>query len=262
MTDDRALLRLDGEGFGLLFSRSEAEALGASPADPLLLGHDDEGPVFALPVPEEPPQETIKAIDARSIAVQGLLPPDLLGVVAQAKSLLDWHRRHGYCGTCGHPTRFADFGYRRDCGHCGAKHFPRTDPVVIMLVTHGEACLLAHEPRFAENMVSTLAGFLEPGETIEDAVRREVVEETGVEVGRVTYHASQPWPFPSSLMIGCLAEAKGRELTIDPAEIAWARWFSREDVTRMIAKEHPEGIFVPPPTAIAHQLMRHFAEGD
>ncbi len=256
---DRPLLRLaEGEPAKLFFTRMEAATLGAFADHPILLGADAQGPIFVLPLEEEIGGDALKLVDARSIAVQGLVPPEQLGVVAQAKSLLDWHRRHGFCANCGHETVFADSGYRRDCPNCGAHHFPRTDPVAIMLVTHGDDCLLAHEPRFADNMVSTLAGFIEPGETIEDAVRREVLEETGISVAEVAYHASQPWPFPSSLMIGCIAEAATREVTIDPTEIAWARWFSREEVRRMLAGEHPDGIFVPPPMAIAHQLMRHF----
>lgn len=259
---DSPLLRLrDGETADILFSREEAEELRANTRTPILLGHDEAGAIFALPIGAHHEDDRLKTIDLRSIAVQGLVDPELMGALALAKSLIDWHARHGFCANCGHATSFAEAGYRRDCGQCGARHFPRTDPVAIMLVTHGDDCLLAHEPRFRENMVSTLAGFVEPGETIEDAVRREVLEEAGIPVGRVAYHASQPWPFPSSLMIGCIAEAMNREIEIDPTEIVWARWFARDEVRQMLKGEHPEGTFVPPPMAIAHQLMRHFVAG-
>ncbi|WP_046862255.1 NAD(+) diphosphatase [Microvirga massiliensis] len=194
--------------------------------------------------------------DLRSVAVRGLVPPEELGLLATAKSVLDWHRRHRFCAVCGTRTVPAQSGFRRDCGSCGAQHFPRTDPVVIMLVARGEFCLLGRQSRFLPGMYSCLAGFLEPAETIEDAVRRETFEEAGVRVGAVRYHSSQPWPFPSSLMIGCIAEATSEELNVDREELEDARWFSRDEVKLMLAGRHPAGLSAPQPIAIAHHLLR------
>ncbi len=153
-------------------------------------------------------------------------------------------------------------GFRRECPSCSAHHFPRVDPVVIMLVRRGDTCLLGRGPHFRPHMYSCLAGFLEPGETIEDAVRREVFEETQIRVGAVTYRTSQPWPFPSSLMMGCAAEALDEVIVTDPSELEDARWFSRADVAAMLAGTHPEGILAPPPMAIANYLMRAFVAGE
>jgi NAD+ diphosphatase len=151
-------------------------------------------------------------------------------------------------------------GYRRDCPACGAEHFPRTDPVVIMLAIDGERCLLGRQARFAAGMYSCLAGFVEPGETIEDAVRRETGEEAGIRIGRVGYHSSQPWPFPASLMIGCHAEAITTEVVPDEAELEDCRWFERDEVRTMLAGTHPGGLKTPPPIAIAYRLIRAWAE--
>jgi NAD+ diphosphatase len=170
-----------------------------------------------------------------------------------------WHARHGFCANCGARTAIAQGGYRRDCPACGAHHFPRTDPVVIMLAIRGERCLLGRQHRFQPGMYSCLAGFVEPGETLEDAVRREILEESKLSVGRVNYHASQPWPFPSSLMIGCFAEALTEEIVPEEAELEDARWFDRADLLPMLERRHPDGVFVPPPMAIAHHLIRAFA---
>ena len=197
--------------------------------------------------------------DLRTAAVQGLVPAEELGILAMAKSLLDWHRRHRFCAQCGSPTHAAAAGFRRDCSQCGTEHFPRTDPVVIMLVVRGGNCLLGRQARFIANTYSCLAGFLEPGETIEDAVRRETYEEAGVRIGAVSYTASQPWPFPSSLMIGCTAEALTDAITIDRAELEDARWFSKDEVRQMIDRQHPQDLMVAAPIAIAHHLIRGWA---
>jgi NAD+ diphosphatase len=188
-----------------------------------------------------------------------LLGPEDAAILGQAKALIDWHKRHGFCANCGRPTSLEDAGYKRRCISCGSDHFPRTDPAVIMLVTHGETCLLGHNRRFAEKFFSTLAGFVEPGETIEDAVRREVFEESGVRVGNVTYYASQPWPFPASLMIGCFAESLSQDITIDGDEILEAAWFARDHVRALIAGE-ADDILLPRREAIAFHLLRAWAE--
>jgi NAD+ diphosphatase len=193
--------------------------------------------------------------DLRSAAVQGLVPPHELGALAQAKSLLSWHARHRFCANCGQRSASRCAGLRRDCQACGTQHFPRTDPVSIMLVARGDECLLGRQRRFVPGSYSCLAGFVSPGETLEDAVRREVLEEAGIAVGRVTYAASQPWPFPSSLMIGCLAEALTDAITLDEEELEDARWFGRDEVAAMLERRHPDGLITPPPMAIAHHLL-------
>ncbi|MCB5174007.1 NAD(+) diphosphatase [Microvirga lenta] len=197
--------------------------------------------------------------DLRSIAVRGLVPAEELGLLAMAKSMLDWHNRHRFCANCGAPTQAAQAGFRRDCAACGAQHFPRTDPVVIMLVSRGDKCLLGRQARFPEKMYSCLAGFLEPGETIEAAVRRETFEEAGIRVGEVRYLASQPWPFPSSIMIGCVGEALTDEIDIDKDELEDARWFTKDDIRRMLDGTH-EDFAAPSPIAIANHLIREWVK--
>src|SRR5260370_10433935 len=182
----------------------------------IFLGLDDGSPRFAASVPDAAafPGE---AIDLRSAA--GLLPFSEAAILAHARAVLSWHANHGHCAVCGAKTQSAKGGYQRKCESCGAEHFPRTDPVVIMLVIDGERCLLGRQPKFRPGSYSCLAGFIEPGETIEEAVAREVFEEAGVRVGRVRYVASQPSPFPSTLMIGCFSEAPTTEITIDHTEL-------------------------------------------
>ena len=258
----RAYLKLNGEGFEPFFALADAVALGMSAKQAILLGQDDKGPVIAAVAgiePEELP-ETIKAIDHRSVNVQGLLAAPELGALAQAAALLSWHANHQFCGKCGQPTEIRAGGYKRLCAGCGTEHFPRTDPVAIMLAVTKDKCLMGRGAHFAPGMYSSLAGFIEPGETIEAAVRRETLEEAGIRLGRVVYHASQPWPFPYSLMIGCFGEALNEDIHRGEAELEDCRWFSRDEVLSMLEKRHPDGIGVPPPGAIAHHLIRYWAE--
>ena len=194
-------------------------------------------------------------VELRSIMTQ--LTPREAELVATAKALLQWHRSHGFCAACGARSQMAQGGWQSSCPACGAQHFPRTDPVVIMLVTHGNSVLLGRSPGWPEGMYSLLAGFVEPGETVEAAVRREVLEETGVNCGEVGYLASQPWPFPASLMIGARTEALDTTITIDPDEIEQARWVTREDLVAAFAGLHPE-IKPARSGAIAHFILRNW----
>jgi NAD+ diphosphatase len=176
--------------------------------------------------------------------------------------MLAWHARHRFCANCGAATQAVCAGWKRDCPACRTEHFPRTDPVVIMLTVDGERCLLGRQSRFVSGVWSCLAGFVEPGESIEEAVRREVREEAGIACGRVRYFASQPWPFPMSLMIGCHAEALSSSIVIDQAELEDARWFTREEVAAMLMRRHAGGLATPPPMAIAHHIIRAWVESD
>jgi NAD+ diphosphatase len=264
-TGDIPLLRQRGAALDPFFTGAELPRLGTA-RETALLGQDETGAIFATLVDEAAPESGegdtgLVSLDLRSLAVQGLLPAPLLGVLAQAKSLLHWHARHRFCAQCGAPTQAAAAGWKRLCAACSAQHFPRTDPVVIMLVMDGEMCLVGRQPRFNPGMYSALAGFIEPGETVEAAVRREVAEEAGIVVGAVAYHASQPWPFPASLMIGCFGKALSREIVVDTTELEDARWITRDEVRAMFAGAHPGGFLPPAPIAIAHHLMRAFAEG-
>ena len=195
-------------------------------------------------------------LDLRSLAVAGVLPQEELAILAQARSLLHWHTRHGFCANCGTQTEMKDAGYRRHCGACTTDHFPRTDPVIIIAVRHGSRMLLGRQSAWPEGMYSTLAGFMEPGETIEEAARREVFEEAGVRVGEIKFHSNQPWPFPSSLMIGLIGQALTDDLVIDPKELETARWFEEAEVRSMLEGTHAQGLKAPLPLAIAHHLIR------
>ena len=192
-------------------------------------------------------------------AVAGQLPVGEAAIAAQARHVLDWHSRHVFCPGCGGKTRTKDAGWSRRCVDCSAEHFPRTDPVVIMLVADGDRCLLGRQPSWPRPFFSALAGFVEPGESLEEAVRREVHEEAGIEVGSVRYLASQPWPFPASLMIGCLAEALTTEIQIDRHELEEACWFTRDQVRVALGRGTRE-LGLPPPVAIAHHLIRRWID--
>ena len=189
--------------------------------------------------------------------VMALLTPRAAELAATAKAILQWHASHGFCASCGVASDVINAGWQRSCPACKAQHFPRTDPVVIMLVQRGNRLLLGRSAPWPEGMYSLLAGFVEPGETLEAAVRREVFEETGVTVGAVRYLASQPWPFPASLMFGCIAEATSDTITPDPAELEDALWVTREELVAVLAGQHPK-IKPGRKGAIAHFLMRNW----
>ena len=204
-----------------------------------------------------------KAIDARSIYAQALLSPEDEGAMGQAHSLLAWHEGHRFCGRCGSPTEIAGGGIKSVCTGCGREVFPRIDPVAIMLVTDGDRALLGRSPNFPEGMYSCLAGFVEHGETVEDTVRREVMEESSIRVGAVRYHASQPWPMPHSMMMGFFGEALSSEIRFDETELADCRWFERSEVEELLrqrpgygsASNTPGEASAPPRGAIATRLM-------
>lgn len=267
LAGDVPVLSRHREHYDVLFSRTALASLG-TPVRDIFLGVDHEGhAVFAVSLEKAlaeriAQQPNLELIDLRSIAMRGLVSADVLGELGGAKAMLDWHERHRFCANCGTPSRVSSAGWRRECDHCGAQHFPRVDPVVIMLAIDGDRCLLGRQPRFPAGMYSALAGFLEPGETIEDAVRREVHEEAGVVCSHVTYFASQPWPFPSSLMMGCFARAASTAIVVDTTELEDARWFTRAEVRGMLDGTHENGLAAPKPFAIAHHLLKAFAEND
>jgi len=232
----------------------------------IFLGTGDGGAHFAIDATgaDVAPDIDTELVDVRALAPA--IPPGDAAILAEARALIDWHARHRFCAQCGSPTRVAAAGWVRRCPDCRASHFPRTDPVVIMLAVRGDRALLGRNRRRAGARFSCLAGFVEPGETPEEAVRREVHEEAGVRCGRVRYLAAQPWPFPSSLMMGFLAEALTEEITVDPEELAEARWFHRDELREMVARaaagpDDPSRVSVPPPLAIAHQICRRWSRG-
>jgi NAD+ diphosphatase len=206
-------------------------------------------------------EEAWRFEEARSAATQLSLAE--AGILAQGKAQIDWHRRHQFCSVCGQRTVQGRGGHVRQCPACKAEHFPRTDPVAIMVVSDGDRCLLGQSRgRLSRTgTYSALAGFIDQGESIEEAVRREVKEEAGIEVGAVRYHSSQPWPFPSSLMIGCHAQALTTDIHKDDEEMTDVRWFSRDEVLLALKGEHPH-LRVPAPIAIAHHLIKAWAEGE
>jgi len=189
------------------------------------------------------------------------MPPADAGILATAKSMFEWRRRHRWCSACGQKTEVADGGWKRVCAACDAEHFPRTDPVAIMLAVHDGKCLLGRQAAWPPGMFSALAGFIEPGETIEEACARELEEEAGLKATAVRYHSSQPWPWPSSLMIGMIADVENDEAAPDQTELEAVRWFTKDEALRLIRGEFEEGLFAPPALAIAHQLIKAWAEG-
>lgn len=224
-------------------------------AELVFLGLLDDKACFA-PVPDAGATGPAYAMP-RAWQVMQLLSPEDLAIYGGARSLCDWHARHQFCAKCGSKTKLTKGGWQRSCGECGAEHFPRTDPVTIMLVEHEDKLLLGRQPRFPPKMYSALAGFVEPGETIEEAVAREIWEEAGVRAHSVEYIASQPWPFPSQMMIGCTSKTDDPELTIDETELDDARWFTREELedARHAGPKGNEQLIFPQKFAIAHTLV-------
>jgi NAD+ diphosphatase len=262
---DSLVVMQEKSGPRALLSIEEALKSGANPGT-IFLGLRDSAPVFGMGIAPAAAEKLLGRDDVaitelRGMAMQGVVPADQLSAIAMAKSMVSWHQRHGFCANCGARTAMKDGGWKRECPSCKAEHFPRTDPVVIMLVASGDKCLLGRQKQFPPGMYSCLAGFVEAAETIEDAVRREIFEEAGIRCTDVNYYMTQPWPYPSSLMIGCTARATNEDIVIDRVELEDARWFDRAEATLMIKRQHPDGLAGPHPFAIAHHLLGRWLHG-
>jgi len=258
----KVLLRKEAQ-VQVLFTRKELLSLEVHEDQAVLLGAAKDGMRVAVPVDVdiETLEEPWAAYDLRSLLYSGSVSDEDAGSIAQANGLLHWNAQNRFCGKCGSASNAAIGGYRRDCPNCGNRIFPRVDPVVIMLTVKGDKCLMGRSPHFPEGWFSTLAGFVEPGETMEDAMRRETFEESGIRVGRVKYHASQPWPFQHSLMLGLYGEAISEEIAMDESELEDCRWFARDEVKLMMSETHPDGLKCPPNKAISSALVKHWVEG-
>jgi len=250
--DDRALILTVEEAGELLDSAQHEVVLGLE-GDTLYIGLD----LSHLDDPYGHPRIEAEGAFEDLRQIGPVIPADEGAILAHARGMMTWHQRHLFCGVCGAPTEVSHGGYQRNCTGCSAQHFPRTDPAVIMLVHKGDNCLLGRTHHFPRRIYSTLAGFVEPGESLEEAVAREVFEEAGVTVGEVRYMASQPWPFPSSLMLGFHAEAEAMALNIDPKELEDARWMTREQIGRIEEFD----MELPRRDSIAWRLVKAWMDG-
>ncbi len=246
----------DGAPRAAFLARAEIKSFGG---EPVLLELDGDTAYFALDLSREEtplaalsPSASYEFTDLRRVGP--LMARAEGSLLAYARGISYWHERHRFCGVCGQPTASDEGGHVRRCTgpSCGAAHFPRTDPAVIMLVHDGERCLLGRKPEWPKGMHSTLAGFVEPGESLEEAVAREVFEETGIAVDEVTYHSSQPWPFPASLMLGFHARARSRAITVDPEELERAEWYERGF---LLARTDDDVLRLPRRNSIARRLV-------
>lgn len=250
---------LDTDSRQPVFLPSDHPIFGHAVEDAIFVGLHEDQPIFARGISKWEPEEGTDELGAFSDpseqrhpslpdtqvfaelrANMVALTPRSAEIVATAKAIIEWHRSHRFCAKCGEPSMIDHAGWLRTCPSCETRHFPRTDPVVIMLITHGNSVLMGRSPFWPEGMYSLLAGFVEPGETIEAAVRRETFEESGVRVGEVEYLSSQPWPFPASLMFGCHGHATSEKITIDPEEIEDAIWVTREEMLEAVSGNHPK----------------------
>ncbi|HYJ51752.1 MAG TPA: NAD(+) diphosphatase [Allosphingosinicella sp.] len=268
-------LRLDAERMAQLMADGDARLLRLAALDPVLddegrlawgpleegellfLGLDKGAPLFAPLVREAPMGQRAWGV-FRLLAMMSAKDAAIWGA---ARSLNEWHGRHRFCGICGSETVHYRAGWGRKCGGCGAEHFPRVDPVVIMLAEHEGRVLLARQHQYPAGRFSALAGFVEPGESIEEAVARELMEEAGVPVSDVRYVASQPWPFPGSLMIACIAAAQSDAIRLDTAELEEAFWATRAEVVAALAGDPNSRFGAPPPFAIANTLLTRWSAG-
>jgi NAD+ diphosphatase len=266
MWNGKPFVEATKKGGGLQIAYLPAKLVGELAGGPerlLFLGLWKETAVFAVDLegpadPADGPLEGLGAFeDLRAIALK--LPETEAAIVATAKQMFEWRRRHPHCSVCGELSEAAEGGWKRKCPACNAEHFPRTDPVVIMLAYHGDRCMLGRQEAWPKGMFSALAGFLEPGESIEEACARELHEEAGLRTRKVRYHSTQPWPYPSSLMIGLMAEVEDDEGAPDETEISEIRWFTRAEAKDLIAGKL-DGVAAPMRLAIAHQLIKAWAE--
>jgi NAD+ diphosphatase len=240
-----------------------AEELSGGPERLLFMGLWKDVAVFALDMEggADPAEGVLQGMgafsDLRGVAMQ--LPQADAGILATAKAMFEWRRKHRHCANCGEVSIPADGGWKRVCPACNAEHFPRTDPVVIMLPTRGERCLMGRQAVWPKGMFSALAGFVEPGESIEEACARELMEEAALRTLSVRYHSTQPWPYPSSLMIGLIAEVENEDASPDQTELEEVRWFTRSEARALLAGEI-QGLWAPPALAIAHHLLKAWSE--
>lgn len=265
--DGKPLVETGKEG-GVQIAYLKAELAGelAGGAERLLfMGLWKETAVFAVDLEgvTDPAEGVLQGLgrfeDLRAVALK--LPPADAAILATAKGMFEWRRRHTRCAVCGEKSDAVDGGWKRQCPSCSAEHFPRTDPVVIMLPYHGDRCMLGRQAIWPKGMFSALAGFLEPGESIEEACARELEEEAGLRTRKVRYHSTQPWPYPNSLMIGLIAEVEDDEGTPDQTELSEIKWFTKAEARDLLAGKL-NGVFAPPPLAIAHQLIKAWAHED
>ncbi len=261
---ERNLIQSGPEPKAVFVSGMMARVLTGSGADLIFLGVIDECAHFAVDIGELdlPLDQMGEFVDLRQVGP--LLFQRDGSLLAYARGMTYWHRRHRFCGVCGSPTKVIKAGHERQCTNerCKAQHFPRTDPAVIMLVTHGDQALLGRGRHFPAGMHSTLAGFVEPGESLEDAVAREVFEEVAVRVKDVRYHSSQPWPFPASIMLGYSAEAESMDFTVNPDELETARWFTRAELKEAQGQRSSTGFFLPRRDSIARRLIEDWLDNE
>lgn len=264
IADNKVVVSVRSGSHSVFHDNEKCEMLEVDWSESVYLGKGNNRYYFAVPSKMTESgidgSDSVEFINLRALAINLAASNHDLSILAQASTMVNWHKTHRFCARCGKPTELKEAGYRRDCQSCGGQHFPRTDPAVIMLVINGDRCLLGSTGRFAEGMYSTLAGFVEPGETLENAVRREIMEEAGIEVGRVAYMGNQPWPFPANLMLGCFGEALSTKISFDEDELTDCRWFAKGEVELMHRGEHPDKLIVPPNISIAAALISYWLQ--
>lgn len=263
-THDSIFLLFDGAGIiidtyskNCFFSSAVLDNFNVNYKEIVLLGRVNNINYFSIDIKEIRPSN-LEKISIRDFVMFNYISEEQLGIIAQAAAIINWHNLHQYCAYCGGKSHMMHAGWRRDCQQCGRKHFPRVDPVVIMLVTYGEYCLLGRGVNFNYGRYSCLAGYMESGETVEDAARRELYEEAGVRGAQVSYISSQPWPFPSALMLGVHVEALGMELHIDYHEIADAKWIHKDIVRAVLNGDTSYDFNLPPKIAIGRNLLEYW----